>query len=122
MAKNLTACRALWAQDGFDRRHTGCKEKYRNFKSCLRALANSAAKSVALSRTELLNASCKIQGIYMREEGRVNLECPFNNGAKGQLSEVENHGNAAQEVPSQSEVEQCGKVPPERCGKVTSIE
>ena len=85
----------------------GCTEPYRAFKP-------GNIFSVA--------ASCKIQGIYMREEGRVNLECPFNNGAKGQLSEVENHGNAAQEVPSQSEVEQCGKVPPERCGKVTSIE
>ncbi len=58
----------------------------------------------------------------MREEGRVNLECPFKNGAKGQLSKVENRGNAAREVPSRSEVEQRGKVPPERCGKVTSNE
>jgi len=58
---------------------------------------------VALSLTELLS-----QGIYsllpqvvkyMREVGRVNLECPFKNGDKGQLSKIENRGNAAQESP-----------------------
>ncbi len=62
----------------------GCTEPYRAFKP-------GNIFSVA--------ASCKIQGIYMREEGRVNLECPFKNGDKRQLSKVENRGNAAQESP-----------------------
>jgi len=66
VAKNVVKVDRLSCTAGssasFDRRHTGCKEKYRNFKSCLRALTNSAAKFDCRGRAEGLENARNGQG------------------------------------------------------------